>query len=480
MSYFAGEALARGKYKDWVYPAVCLLAFLGLLVSASRASIAQILAASVSLAILLGKRKDFGFYTLALAAAIFTLFFSRDPASFLSAWLLVDVLLLAGGGEKKSIPGHLLSQGAGILAFVGWEYTKAMPLLFLSAFARAGFFPWPRSCLKPRRLAFFPIIIAFYLLNVASLPGGLWPLAFGLWLALGSGIELGKKDGFPQALWGITLSFAFYKLWSIPILIGALAVASLRKLFEGAWEKVEGTVPLLRKIAWNAAEFVEGESGWLWVGIGFLALLLRLGQRGGGLGLSKIFWRELFPEGLGLMSAALYLLVAESDSAILFSLLAQYIIAAFYKSSPSLGSWLVAAKATLGAMVCLILYLSRWGAKWLSPRVATGQDKGGGSWWLLRLALGLGGAFLAFALANRYPLFSPSLEERLVVYWLIIIGLLGALAPGSVLQKAAGILTFLNGLELTGLILKPLAWFIHPMIALGASFLSAYERARSR
>ena len=480
MAFFAGKVLARGKSKDWSYPAVCLLAFLGLLASAPRASIPQILAASVSLAILLGRKKDFGLYSLALAAAIFTLFFSRDLVSFLSAWLLVDVLLLAGWGEKKSIPGHLLSQSAGILAFVGWEHTRFEPLLFLSAFARAGFFPWPRSYFKSRRLAFLPIAMAFYLLSRASLPGGLWPLAFGLWLALGSGLELGGKEGFPQALWGITISLAFFKVWSIPILIGALAVASLREPFEKAWEKTEAIAPRLREIARNAAEFVEGEGGWLWVGIGFVALLLRLGQQGEGLGLSKIFWRELFPEGLGLLSAALYLLVAESDSAILFSLLAQYIMAAFYKSYPTSESWLILAKATLGAMVCFILYLSRWGAKWLLFPGTASQGRKVESWWPLRLVLGLGGGFLAFGLANRYPLFSPSPEERLIVFWLIIIGLLGTLAPGSVLQKAAGIFTFLNGLELTGLALKPMVWFFHPMIALGASFLSAYERARSR
>jgi hypothetical protein len=476
MAYSVG----RGERKDWVYPTVCLLAFVGLLVTAPRASIAQVLAAAVSLAIVLGKKEDFGLHSLALAASLFILFFSRSFVSFLSAWLLVDAILLWGWGDRGSIPGHLFSQSAGILAFLGWEHTKLEPLLFLSAFARAGFFPWPRSYLKSRRLAFLPVVLAFYLLSRASLPGSLWLLAFGLWLAFGSGVELGKKEGFPQALWGITLSFAFYKLWSLPILIGALAVASLREPIERAWKKAEVIVPSLRKIAWNAAEFLEGEGGWLWVGIGFAALLLRLGQQGEGLGLSKIFWRELFPEGLGLLSAALYLLVAESDSAILFSLLAQYIMAAFYKSYPTSGNWLILAKVALGAMVCFILYLSRWGAKWLLTPGTASQGKKAESWWLLRLVLGLGGGFLAFALANRYPLFSPSPEERLIVFWLVIIGLLGTLAPGSVLQRAAGILTFLNGLELTGLILKPMAWFIHPMIALGAAFLSAYERAGGR
>jgi len=473
-------SIGKGRYKDCVYPSVCFLAFLGLLASAPRASIPQILAASVSLAILLGKKEDFGFHSLALAVSLFALFFSQGFVSFLSAWLLVDVILLWGWGERKSIPGHLFSQSAGILAFAGWEHTKFEPLLFLSAFARAGFFPWPRSYFKSRRLSFLPIVMAFYLLSRASLPGGLWPLAFGLWLAFGNGVELGRKEGFPQALWGLPLSFAFYKLWSLPILIAALTVASLGELIEKAWKKVEGIVSSLRKIAWNATEFLEGEGGWLWVGIGFVALLLRLGQQGEGLGLPKIFWRELFPEGFGLLSAAFYLLIAESDSAILFSLLAQYIMAAFYKSHPTSESLLILAKVALGAMVCFILYLSRWGAKWLHSPGTSSQGRKVESWWLLRLALGLGGALLAFALVNRYPLFSPSPEERLIVFWLITIGLLGTLAPGSVLQRTAGILTFLNGLELTGLILKPMAWFIHPMIALGASFLSAYERARSR
>lgn len=465
------------RKSEWIYPVALFLALLSVVLAAIAGDFIRALALLLSLAILLRRRKDFGFQTIALAGSLTLFFSSSAPVDLLSAWLLVDLSLLLGWGNIKSLPGHLFSQGAGILAFIGWELTGFSLLLFLSASARAGFFPWPCSPFKPRNLGFLLTIMSFYLLRNTTLPEGYWAWLLGLWFALGSGLALTEKDGFPQALWGFTIFLALFKGWGLGLMVLAFVVAALKEHFERIWNKVLVSLRTAARGLRDASEFIEGEGGWLWVGLAILVLLRGLGSGLEGAS-QKLFWRELFPEGLGLMSASLYLVVTDSKAAILFSLLAQYILMAFYKTSPLPGNWLIAIKVALGAMVCLLLYLSRWGASWLRSLVSLRSSHKKGSWWLLRLALAVGGGLLAFIAVSRYPLFSPVPEERLVVFWVIAMGFLGTLAPGSVLQRAAGVLTFLNGLELAGFVLKPAIWFAHLIIAMAASFLVAYEKAR--
>lgn len=470
--------LRESKQKTLFHPLSIFLASIGVLWSALAGDPFRVLVTTFSLAIVLSKKEDFGFHSLALAGSLF-LFFSPHPINFLSAWLLVDLLLLSGWGVPEGLPGHLFSQGAGILAFMGWKQTGFPPLLFLSAFARAGFFPWPRSSFKSPRLAFLPVVMAFYILKDAVPPGWPWLGILGLWLAFGTGFELPSERGFPQALWGCTVPLVLFGGWGFLILFLAFAVAALREEIAKAWPIGSVLFQWLGKGLRGVSEFIEGEGGWLWVGL--LAVIL---LRGLGLDLREasqgILWRELFPEGVGLMSTSFYILVTESEFSLLFSLLAQYIIRAFHGTPPSPGNWLIAARLSLGAMVCLILYLSRWGARWIRPSAGAVLSRKERDWWLLRVMLGIGGGLLAFLAFNRYPLFSSAPEERLVVFWVLIMGLLATLAPGSVLQRAAGVLTFIAGLELAGLVPEPAVWFVHLAVATAASFLAAYDKARGK
>lgn len=470
--------LRGSKWKAHLYPVAISFTSFGLAISSLYGNLPQILGASLSLAIILGKREGFSFQSLALAGAIVLFFFSPDPVHFLSAWLLVDLFLLMGWGSSRSFPGHFLSQGLGILTFMGWEQTKFQPLLLLSASARAGFFPWPRSSFRSR-FSFLPMVMAFYLLRDASSPEGLWFWMFALWFALGNGFELTGKESFPQALWGVTISLVLFREWGIVLVLVSFILAALKERLTALWNRGTGLFKWLERGLQSAGEFVEGEGGWLWIGLGFAILFRMLGSE-----LSvvhqRFFWRELFPEGFGLMSASLYILVTESELSLLLALLAQYIAMAFYKTYPFSDNWLIAAKVLLGAMVCFILYLSRWGARWIHPPGGSGHSQKEGSWWLLRLALGVGGGLLAFVTVRRYAFLSPVPEERLVSFWVTLMGLLGTLAPGFVLQRAAGVLTFINGLELAGLVPKPAVWFVHPLVAMVASFLSVYEKAKGR
>ncbi|MCS7286055.1 MAG: hypothetical protein RMK30_09465 [Anaerolineae bacterium] len=470
--------LRESKWKAYLYPVAISFASVGLAISSLYGNLPQILGASLSLAIILGKREGFGFQSLALAGATVLFFFSPGPVYFLSAWLLVDLFLLVGWGSSRSFPGHFFSQGLGILAFVGWEQTGFQPLLLLSASARAGFFPWPRSSFGSR-FSFLPMVMAFYLLKAASSPEGLWFWMFALWFALGNGFELAGKESFPQALWGVTISLVLFREWGIVLVLVAFILAALKESLIALWNRGTGLFQWLEKGLRSAGEFIEGEGGWLWIGLGFAILFRGLGSEWSGVQ-QRFFWRELFPEGFGLMSASLYILVTESELSLLFALLAQYIAMAFYKTSPFSDNWLIAARVLLGAMVCFILYFSRWGARWIHPPDGSGRSRKEGSWWLLRVALGVGGGFLAFATVRRYAFLSPVPEERLVSFWVTLMGFLGALAPGFVLQKAAGVLTFINGLELAGLVPRPAVWFLHLLVAMVASFLSAYEKAKSR
>ena len=469
--------LKKSERRTHLYIVAAFFALLSVMLIAIMGDFIQALATLASLAILLRKREDFNFQTLTLAGSFVLFFFSSAPVDLLSAWFLADLSLLMGWGDIKSLPGHLFSQGAGILAFIGWVRAGSPLLLFISASARAGFFHWPTSTVRSRSFGFLPIIMSFYLLRNMDFPGGCWAWLIGLWLALGSGFALTKKDGFPQSLWGFTIFLVLFKFWGAGLMVLAFVVAVLKERFEKVWNKVPVFLQTVVRWLRGASEFIEGEGGWLWVGLAILVLLrgLRLGSEEA---FQKFLWRELFPEGFGLMSASLYLVITESEAAILFSLLAQYILMAFYKAPPLPGNWLIATRMALGAMVCLFFYLSRWGASWLRPLVGSGVSQKKGSWWLLRLMLGAGGGLLAFIAVSRYTLFSLVPEERLVVFWVIIMGLLGTLSPGSALQRAAGVLTFLNGLELAGFTLKPAIWFAHLIVAMAASFLVAYEKAR--
>jgi len=144
-------------------------------------------------------------------------------------------------------------------------------------------------------------------------------------------------------------------------------------------------------------------------------------------------------------------------------------------------------KFIVGAMVCLILFLSMrrtaresvpsWHIRWKGGvRVWTQRDVFGVGFPFRLLTVVLAG-LITYAFLQRFALNSVSLPLNFAIYWLGLIGLLIMTLSGRPLKVGLGLLTFLTAFELyyvtieRGLVVTGLMGVLHLMVALALAYL---------
>ena len=444
----------------------------------------------------------------ALAGAGVLFLFSPDVISLLSAWLLIDLLLTFEEGRER-LSTYLLTSGAGLSSFLAAWITypsiSSKVLLILAASIRAGFFPWPGRVPEALGSRLLPLVTALHLLRSYNpgLPGWITEV-LTIWLAIGLLRHIicfafggGEWGQLPPCLWGYGVLASIYgwKVCSLALLFSLLAGAgmwrfrvrlrSLVKLLPIKAIKRPASVSLddeLASLINRFGDFWEGETGWMWILLGGILYLFNL-KGISPPGKLELLWHRLFPMGLGMMASSFLLILTEVESVLLFTLLAQYIMAAFNLTNTSSYFLPVLIRIITGAWVCILLYLSKWGARWLRPGRTQKASSSSFLDWLLRAILGMGAGFLAYVITFRWRLSNLPLESQFIILWLILLGLFNALTPGRTIRRIAGILTLLTGFDTFYALSIPgfsgLALFgtIQIMVALAATFLVAYEKA---
>ena len=395
---------------------------------------------------------------LALAGTAALFLFALDGPSVAEAWLLADLILALSADRGSSDPvGFLAASGVGILAWLGAFATPrpvAGALTALAVSVRARIIPWPGVPATSFGDAAFGPLLGLVLLRRGVPPQGLlrWPLY--LWLV--GGLVLYALDAFLGT-----------EMYSAPV----------SRLAGRAWWWLSSR---FKRAVVEAGEGWEGEALWVWAALAVILLVFGL-HSGAVSRRPSLLWGELFPTGLGLMGSSFFLLVASERGTLLFGLLAQYLMAALYPLDFSESLPLLLARVLLGVWICLLLYLSRWGARWLNPHekiFARGKN-----YWPLRLAAGVAGGILAYKATGWWDIPALTLEEEFVVTWMAVLGVLNAAFPGSVLRRTTGALTVLTAVELVNawgrgnLRISLILGLVQLAVAFAGAFLAAYEGA---
>jgi hypothetical protein len=133
----------------------------------------------------------------------------------------------------------------------------------------------------------------------------------------------------------------------------------------------------------------------------------------------------------------------------LLALLLQYVVVAVMVLDASVPQ-VALVQALVGALVCVILYLSERRATTLRRRSAEPMW-GGRAFRLLAAFVGLLGAW---TLAERWALPVGAFGENLALYWLATVALLCSVLAKSPLRSGMGLMGFLAGLALFYLFLE--------------------------
>lgn len=150
---------------------------------------------------------------------------------------------------------------------------------------------------------------------------------------------------------------------------------------------------------------------------------------------------------VGLVVTASLIIVLRDWRVSLAALLVQYLLVGFLLTrliTPEVAT----VKTLVGALICLILYLTARGVHWGRPR---GRLIG----WEV-FPVGLPFRFLAVVLTglvassllNSYPLPEVPRDIGFACYWLVLIGLLAMILTAESLKAGLGLLTFMAGFEL--------------------------------
>ena len=169
----------------------------------------------------------------------------------------------------------------------------------------------------------------------------------------------------------------------------------------------------------------------------------------------------------------------------LLALLAQYALLGVFLGEGWLLPPFAAAKVMAGAAACAILVPPGWpgGERGRSAPTQRRLVWGLLAFMLLGLALfaaGLG----AQALAQRFPFPGASRDVAFLVYWLVIAGVLAALANGEPRRAGTGLLTALSGLDVAYVVLAEgesipvlaLLGLLTILVALSSASLAAVGR----
>ena len=144
-------------------------------------------------------------------------------------------------------------------------------------------------------------------------------------------------------------------------------------------------------------------------------------------------------------------------------------------------------KFIVGAMVCLILFLSMRRAATESVPTRYIRWKGGVRVWAQRDVFSVGFPFrlltvaltglITYAFLQRFALTGVTLPLNVAIYWLGLIGLLIVTLTGRPLKVGLGLFTFITAFELyyvtieRGLVVTGLMGVLHLMVALSLAYL---------
>jgi hypothetical protein len=144
-------------------------------------------------------------------------------------------------------------------------------------------------------------------------------------------------------------------------------------------------------------------------------------------------------------------------------------------------------KFIVGAMICLILFVSARRAEKQSVLRRHIRWKGGVRVWAQPEVFGTGFPFrllavvlmglIVFAFLQRFSLNGVSLFLNFAIYWLSLNGLLIMMLTGRPLKAGVGLLTFVTAFELyhvtveRGLVVTGLIGVLHLMVALSLAYL---------
>jgi hypothetical protein len=195
---------------------------------------------------------------------------------------------------------------------------------------------------------------------------------------------------------------------------------------------------------------------------------------------------------LGLLITGSVILVLEEWRLNLWALAAQYVLVGLLLVRV-LPLRVALVKVMIGAMVCLILYLTvrrqRWGREAATAHVhgeaegAEGDAFSMNLWF--RLAVALLAAMTTYALGSRYPFVQQPPGISQASYWLVIAGLLCVVLTRDPFKVGLGLVTFQSGFGILlatfekSLSVAALVGVVTILIALAISYLTAAQIAFS-